>query len=110
MVLVFCKNRHISNITSKYEFVIVKQTYYKYPHYKGAGKELRMINTINFKTKTILSERNNPVRGDVWNIGLDIGYSSVKGFSPNAVSCFPAFAKKASDTPSMAAPKPTDIQ
>ena len=69
-----------------------------------------MINTINFKTKTILSERNNPVRGDVWNIGLDIGYSSVKGFSPNAVSCFPAFAKKASDTPSMAAPKPTDIQ
>ena len=69
-----------------------------------------MINTINFKTKTILSERNNPVRGNVWNIGLDIGYSSVKGFSPNAVSCFPAFAKKASDTPSMAAPKPTDIQ
>lgn len=110
MVLVFCKNRHISNITSKYEFAIVKQTYYKYPHYKGEGKELRMINTINFKTKTILSERNNPVRGNIWNIGLDIGYSSVKGFSPNAVSCFPAFAKKASDTPSMAAPKPTDIQ
>lgn len=69
-----------------------------------------MINTINFKTKTILTERNNPTRNDRWNVGLDIGYSSVKGFSPNTVFCFPAFAKKATESLSMSTPKPTDIQ
>ncbi len=53
-----------------------------------------MIHTENFKTKTILLERENPARGNRWNIGLDIGYSAVKGFSPNSIYCFPAFAKK----------------
>lgn len=31
---------------------------------------------------------------DSWVIGLDIGYSGVKTFSPNACVCFPAFATK----------------
>ena len=52
-----------------------------------------MIHTENFKTKTMLLERDNHTRSR-WNIGLDIGYSAVKGFSPNTVFCFPAFAKR----------------
>lgn len=69
-----------------------------------------MINTVNFKTKTVLSERQNPIK-KTWNIGLDLGYSAVKGFSPNMVFRFPAFAKKISeDFVSIGAPKDSDIQ
>lgn len=69
-----------------------------------------MVNTCNFKTKTIISERQNPIR-DRWNIGLDIGYSGVKGFVPNSVFCFPAFAKRVEDgRTSIAKPKASDIQ
>lgn len=52
------------------------------------------MNTIDFKTKTILMNRPAPVSMDKWLLGLDIGYSSVKGMSPNKVYCFPAYARK----------------
>lgn len=68
-----------------------------------------MIHTENFKTKTVLVERKNPTK-ERWNIGLDIGYSAVKGFSPNAVYCFPAFAKKVTEIATIRRPNEKDIQ
>lgn len=53
-----------------------------------------MINTIDFKTKTLYIPRNNVHVKKVWGIAIDIGYSSVKTFCPNAVACVPSFAKK----------------
>lgn len=68
-----------------------------------------MIHTENFKTKTVLVERENPSKGR-WNIGLDIGYSAVKGFAPNVVFCFPAFAKKVTEIDTIRRPNEKDIQ
>lgn len=55
-----------------------------------------MINTLNFKTRTIFIERENPslVEKNIWGVSLDIGYSGVKIFSPNSVCCFPSYARK----------------
>lgn len=52
------------------------------------------ILTKDFKTQTILQPRQNPTLDDFWGIAIDIGYSSVKIFSPNVVASFPSFAKK----------------
>ena len=63
------------------------------------------MDTKAFKTRTIIQSqtlngqrpaiRQNPSRRqDQWVIGLDIGYSSVKGMSQNALFTFPKFAKK----------------
>ena len=53
-----------------------------------------MINTVDFKTKTEFINRKNVSYGDAWGIALDIGYSGVKGFSPNRVYRFPCYARK----------------
>lgn len=50
--------------------------------------------SANFKTKTSFLKRNNLSLNGVWPIALDIGYSSVKAFSPNSVTRFPSYAKK----------------
>ncbi len=52
-----------------------------------------MIDTKDFCTKTEYFPRKNASTGKYWGIALDIGYSAVKGISPNSVFCFPAFAK-----------------
>ena len=63
------------------------------------------MDTKLFKTRTIIQSqtvngqraaiRKNPSRKpDQWVIGLDIGYSSVKGMSQNSLFTFPKFAKK----------------
>lgn len=52
------------------------------------------IQTNDFKTKTMCINRKNPTAGNYWGIALDIGYSGVKGFSPNKVFCFPSYARK----------------
>lgn len=53
-----------------------------------------IMNTIDFKTKTTFLERcNASVRG-YWTVALDIGYSAIKGISPNRVYSFPSFARK----------------
>lgn len=54
----------------------------------------KRMNTIDFKTKTLYMERKNPSIKNFWTVALDIGYSGVKGFSPNSVYCFPSYAKK----------------
>lgn len=56
-----------------------------------------MINTAEFKTKTIFEERPNGSVPGMWGIALDIGYSSVKGFSPTQSYTFPFYARKISE-------------
>lgn len=57
-----------------------------------------MIQTVNFKTKTVIIDRENSCNSkSFFPIALDIGYSGVKGFSPIKVSCFPSYAKKADE-------------
>lgn len=53
-----------------------------------------MIHTQEFKTKTILQPRQNPSTSKYWGVSMDIGYSSVKIFSPNMIASFPSYAKK----------------
>ena len=38
-------------------------------------------------------ERQNIKVDGYWGSAIDIGYSAVKGFSPNSISCFPSYAK-----------------
>ena len=53
------------------------------------------MNTKRFRTKTEFIERNNGQVDGIWPIALDIGYSSVKIFSPNIIASFPSYAKRA---------------
>ncbi len=53
-----------------------------------------MISTKDFMTKTEFINRKNVSFGNDWGIALDIGYSAVKGFSPNRVYRFPSYARK----------------
>lgn len=53
-----------------------------------------MIDTISYKTKTIMTPKNNIGVDGIWTIALDIGYSAVKGFSNNSIYCFPSYARK----------------
>ena len=57
-----------------------------------------MIETNNitkaFKTQTNMVDRANPSSDTHWVVGLDIGYSAVKGMSPNKYFSFPAYAKR----------------
>ncbi len=50
--------------------------------------------TKDFRTKTYRIERQNGQKLPVWLIGLDMGYSSVKTFSPNSVTMFPSYAQE----------------
>ncbi len=52
------------------------------------------MTTKDFRTKTNLMERNNGKINGIWEIALDIGYSSVKIISPNVIACFPAYARR----------------
>lgn len=70
-----------------------------------------MIETNNFKTKTIFLSRKNETVTNYNQIALDIGYSSTKGFGPRMVFCFPSFVKKlnAGGLLSLSVPSPDDI-
>lgn len=65
--------------------------------------------TMNYKTKTMNIARDNVHVDNIWGLGLDIGYSSVKGMSPNNVFRFPSYARKTKQMLSMAEPDITDI-
>ena len=56
------------------------------------------MNTKDFQTMTVNISRKNPFPKNIWGIALDIGYSAVKGFSPNRVYSFPSYAKKMTGT------------
>lgn len=52
------------------------------------------MKTSDFKTQTIVEARNFPCPQGHWVLGLDIGYSAVKGMAPNKIFCFPAYAQE----------------
>lgn len=52
------------------------------------------INTKDFRVKTGFIARPNGHTQNAWEVGIDIGYSSVKVFGPNADIQFPSFAEK----------------
>jgi len=52
------------------------------------------MNTAEFKTMSTNVFRSNPANPAFWPLAIDIGYSAVKGMSPNKYFCFPAYAKK----------------
>lgn len=51
------------------------------------------MNPKDYKTKTYIAPRLNPSCPEYWIVGIDVGYSAVKVFSPNMVASFPNFAK-----------------
>lgn len=66
--------------------------------------------TQEFATKTMFLDRRNATANGCWGVALDIGYSSVKGFSPNAVFSFPSFARKSTGRyVAIGEPAPQDI-
>ena len=70
-----------------------------------------MVKTKDFSTRTNFIERKNASTADAWGVALDIGYSAVKGMSPNMVFCFPSFARKiAGAMIAVGEPGPDDIQ
>ena len=50
--------------------------------------------TNAYRTKTIFNARNNHGLSSYWPVGIDVGYSAVKCFSPNMTAQFPSFAIK----------------
>ena len=65
--------------------------------------------TERFKTKTEFIERENLSVDNIWGVALDIGYSAVKGISPNSVYRFPSYARKSKQLLSFAEPEESDI-
>lgn len=51
------------------------------------------MNIQDYKTKSHYIQRKNISVKGYWPIAIDVGYSGVKAFSPNAVLCFPSFAR-----------------
>lgn len=49
---------------------------------------------VDFITKTQMLERNNHSVDYFWPVGIDYGFSAIKGFAPNKVFCFPNCAIK----------------
>ena len=69
------------------------------------------MQTNDFRTKTLCVPRNFPCPEKHWAIGLDIGYSGVKGISPNKYFCFPAYAKRIPENHTvLKEPSDTDIR
>ncbi len=50
------------------------------------------MKTQDFRTRTMMIDHKNPACGRAWGIGVDVGYSGTKLFSPNRVACFPSYA------------------
>lgn len=49
--------------------------------------------TIDFKTRTEIIPYRSPEKKGEWVIGIDLGYSGVKGWSANKYFCFPSYVK-----------------
>ena len=64
--------------------------------------------TRAFMTPMTYMPQDNLKNGDIWTLALDIGYSGVKGMSPNSTYCFPAFARE-QEKGIIGTPSETDI-
>lgn len=68
------------------------------------------MNTKDFKTRSETIHRAAPCPANHWVIGLDIGYSAIKGMSPNKIYSVPAYARKIpADRVRLNEPSETDI-
>lgn len=47
------------------------------------------MNLSDYVTRTEINHRMNRSSSSFWTIGIDYGFSGVKGFAPNKVFCFP---------------------
>ncbi|MCM1236673.1 MAG: ParM/StbA family protein [Ruminococcus flavefaciens] len=52
------------------------------------------MKTTDYRTRTEIKAEKHAACQSRWPIALDIGYSGVKGYSPNSLFCFPSYAKK----------------
>ena len=52
------------------------------------------METLDFRTKTEFKSVKHASCRTYWPVAIDIGYSAVKTYSPNACNCFPSYAKK----------------
>jgi len=52
------------------------------------------MGTREFKTRTEIRKGQYPAKKGEWVIGVDIGYSAVKGMCANKVFCFPSYVKE----------------
>lgn len=52
------------------------------------------MKTIDYRTRTEIKAEKHISCQSHWPVALDIGYSGVKGYSPNSAFCFPSYAKK----------------
>lgn len=53
-----------------------------------------MIDTKTIRTKQEIIAKRNMSLPKKWVLGIDAGFSSLKGFAPNKYFCFPSFAHK----------------
>lgn len=55
------------------------------------------MNAKDFEIKTAFYNASNPAPEGTWPVAIDVGYSSVKGFSKNHIFSFPTFIRKADE-------------
>lgn len=60
-----------------------------------------MVNTIDYRTRSIMNEKQNVSVDGYWPIAIDVGYSAVKCFSPNMICAFPSYAKNLGKNPKL---------
>lgn len=53
-----------------------------------------IMNVLKFRTPQEVIERRNVSLENCWLIGIDAGFSSLKGYAPNKCFCFPSYVKK----------------
>ena len=53
-----------------------------------------MIDTKTIRTQQEIIAKRNMALPKKWILGIDAGFSSLKGFAPNKYFCFPSFAHK----------------
>ena len=68
-----------------------------------------MIILKDYATKTEMVERTNKTVNGFWPIGIDYGFSGVKGFAPNKIFCYPNCAIQVDDFSTLLETSPNDI-
>ena len=91
-------------------FLRAKMKILKFCHIYVKAMEVLKMSIQNYKTRTQYICRKNISVAGYWPIGIDVGYSGVKAFSPNCVLCFPSFARpRKSGIVEVGKPRPSDI-
>ncbi len=60
---------------------------------QGTGERIGTMETYSYRTRTRFERRKAPGVPDYHLVGLDLGYSSVKGMTQDLVYCFPNYAR-----------------